>query len=270
MMPQQTLVQKILPLSTKCWLISLMLAQAVFVTYLCLGYGLASLKGKPQAWNTFNNTAFVANDTAGNLFYGLHVLLAIIMIAGGSFQLIPAIRNKFIKFHRMNGRIYVSLACVISLAGMYLILFRGTVGNVFLHSMTFFSGIVVVLSSFLAIRAIRRKEISIHQRWATRLFLAANGVLFFRLFIFAWFLVFGSLGVNTDDFTGPTVYAVSLCSYLLPLIFFEWYRWAVKQQSKVHHLAVGVILMGISAIFLIGLFGITMANWYPSIVRGFG
>jgi hypothetical protein len=160
---------------------------------------------------------------------------------------------------------------------MYLITSRGTVGDLFMHSMTFFSGLVVLLASFLAVKAARSRNIKLHSEWAIRLFLAANGVLFFRLIIFAWFMVFGALGVNTDDFTGPTVYAVSVSAYLLPLVIFEWYRRLHRQLSDASKLtsvqsnimlktyAISICLILIGMIFLIGLFGITLGSWYPSL-----
>jgi uncharacterized membrane protein len=199
------------------------------------------------------------------------------MIVGGTLQLLPQIRKRFIEFHKFNGRVFVVLACTISLAGMYLITSRGTVGDLFMQSMTFFSGLVVLVSSFLAVKAARSRNIKLHSEWAIRLFLAANGVLFFRLIIFAWFMVFGALGVNTDDFTGPTVYAVSVSAYLLPLIMFELYRRMQRQLDvasktasvgsmlQISTYALSVSLFFIGLVFLLGLFGITLGNWYPSV-----
>lgn len=276
-MSDVTKVRKTLTLSTQFWLISLIAAQIVFVLYLILGYGLSTVENQLEAWNKFNDTAFKDGDTLGNLAYGMHVLLAIVMIVGGTLQLLPQIRKRFIEFHKFNGRVFVVLACTISLAGMYLIISRGTVGDLFMQSMTFFSGLVVLVSSFLAVKAARARNIKLHSEWAIRLFLAANGVLFFRLIIFAWFMVFGALGVNTDDFTGPTVYAVSVSAYLLPLVIFEWYRRLHRQLSDASKLtsvqsnimlktyAISICLILIGMIFLIGLFGITLGSWYPSL-----
>lgn len=270
-------MRNILKLSSQFWLVCLILAQVVFVIYLVLGYGLATLESQIEGWNKFNETAYKDGDTIGNIAYGLHVLLAIVMIIGGSLQLIPKIRQRFITFHKINGRVFVSLACTISLAGMYLIIFRGTVGDLFMHSMTFFSGTVVLVASFYAVKAARSRNIKLHSDWALRLFLAANGVLFFRLIIFAWFMIFGTLGVNTDDFTGPTVYAVSVSAYLLPLIIFEWYRRTQRQLGAVSttvntgsllkfgSYALSGCLGIIGLVFMLGLFGITLGSWYPSV-----
>jgi hypothetical protein len=198
--------------------------------------------------------------------------LAIVMIIGGSLQLIPAIRRNYKTFHKYNGRLFVTLACSISLAGMYLLLSRGTVGNPLLHGLTAFSGVMVIVSSFFAIRAIRNANVTLHQRWALHLFLAANGVLFFRLFIFAWITLFGTLGINTADFTGPAVISVSVLSYVAPHIIAQLI-WVVKvtatgNTNRVSLLKnlISVTLLVVSAVFIIGLFGLTLGSWYPAVV----
>lgn len=251
--------------SKKIWFTCLLLAQICFVIYLALGYGLTGITSGISGWSRLNSSAYVANDVTGNFMYAAHVLLAIVMIIGGSLQLIPSIRTKHPRFHRYNGRIFVLLACTISLAGIYLILARGTVGNTLMQGLTIFGGCVVILSSILAVRAAKKRNISLHKIWAIRLYLAANGVLFFRLMIFAWFLIFGTLGVDTTTFTGPTVLAVSICSYVIPLLIAELVRYADKTSSKVITTAATALMMLISMIFLIGLLGVVLANWYPAI-----
>jgi uncharacterized membrane protein len=256
---------KMFKTSQTIWFVSLMLAQLFFVIYLIAGYGISSVTTGLSQWNKFNTSAYVSGDTVGNTMYAGHVLLAIIMIVGGSLQLIPAIRHRFTRFHRYNGRVFVLLACTISLAGLYLITVRGTVGNTLMHSLTAFSGAVVIISSIFAVRAARKRSFALHQQWALRLFLAANSVLFFRLFIFAWFITFGSLGVNTENFTGPTVLSVSVLSYIVPLIIVQLVWYANKGKQPWLLISLSALLLLISAIFLLGLFGLIVGNWYPSV-----
>lgn len=246
--------------SKKIWFLCLLLAQICFVIYLVLGYGLTSMTTGISDWNHLNSTAYIANDPTGNLMYAAHVLLAIVMIIGGSLQLIPSIREKHYQFHRINGRIFVLLACTISFAGIYLILTRGT-----FDWFIIFDGCLVILSSILAVRAARKSNIKLHKIWAIRLYLAANGVLFFRLMIFAWFLTFGALGIDTATFTGPTVLAISVCSYVIPLFIAELIRYAENTTNKVITITSASIMILISIIFLVGLFGIVLAEWYPKI-----
>jgi|TARA_B100000470_G_C19771740_1_gene383365 uncharacterized membrane protein len=256
---------KALEYSKKLWFISLLMAQICFVVYLILGYGMTGLTTGLSGWNRLNNTAYVANDATGNLMYAVHVLFAVVMILGGSLQLIEKLRAKYRTFHRYNGRVFVVLACCISFAGMYLMIVRGTVGNTLMHALTMFGGFVVIVSSIFAVKTARARDFNAHKTWAIRLYLAANGVLFFRLMIFAWFLVFGTLGVDTATFTGPAVIAVSLCSYLVPLLIAELVRYAEQTPHTSITLATASLMALISVVFLIGLFGVTLANWYPAI-----
>ncbi|WP_158307892.1 DUF2306 domain-containing protein [Pseudoalteromonas sp. BSi20652] len=257
---------KLLEMSKKMWLTCLLMAQICFVIYLALGYGLTGLTKGISGWSRLNNTAYVASDPTGNSMYALHVLLAIVMIIGGSLQLIPAIRAKYAKFHRYNGRVFVILACTISLAGMYLMIARATVGNTLMHALIMFGGCMVLLASILAVQAARKRNITKHKIWAIRLYLAANGVLFFRLIIFAWFLTFGTLGIDITTFTGPTVLAVSICSYVIPLLIAELVRHAETTTNKIITITTASLMVLISIVFLVGLFGVVLASWYPAIV----
>ncbi|WP_029880486.1 DUF2306 domain-containing protein [Pseudoalteromonas sp. TB64] len=257
---------QLLSISKKMWFACLLIAQGCFVTYLILGYGLTSVTTGLSGWSLLNKTAYIANDPTGNLMYAAHVLLAIVMIIGGSLQLIPTLRVKYTKFHRYNGRLFVLLACTISLAGIYLMVVRGSVGSPLTQGLTIFGGCVVILSSIFAVRAAKTRNIKHHQIWAIRLYLAANGVLFFRLIIFAWFLIFGTLGIDTATFTGPTVLAVSICSYVLPLGIAELIRYAEKTTNTIILITTASIMVLISLIFLVGLSGVVLANWYPAIV----
>ncbi|MDO6565609.1 DUF2306 domain-containing protein [Alteromonas sp. 1_MG-2023] len=256
---------KLYDTSQKIGFSCLLIAQAFFVSYLIAGYGFTGLSEGVSQWNRFNSTAYVAGDYLGNAMYAAHVLLAIVMIMGGSLQLMPAIRRKYRSFHKYNGRLFVTLACSISLAGMYLLLSRGTVSTPLLHGLTAFSGIMVILSSFFAIRAIRNANVALHQRWALHLFLAANGVLFFRLFIFAWMTLFGTLGINTADFTGPAVIGVSVLSYVTPHIIAQLIWMANHENHVLLKICISVTLLLVSAAFLIGLFSLTFGIWYPTI-----
>ncbi len=125
---------------------------------------------------------------------------------------------------------------------------------------------LVFCGSILAVRVAKKRNISLHKIWAIRLYLAANGVLFFRFMIFAWFLLFGTLGVDTTTFTGPTVLAVSICSYVIPLLIAELVRHAETTTNKIITIATASLMVLISIIFLVGLFGIVLAEWYPAII----
>lgn len=254
--------------SAQAWFAVLVAAQLCFVLYLISGYGHATLSADLARWNQFNSGAFEPDNPAGNLAYGLHVLLAIVMIAGGPLQLIPALRARYRRFHKINGYTFVTLAVCISVAGQYLLWTRGTVGTLSMHLMTSFSGIVVVVSAVMAVRAARNKRISLHQVWAVRLFLAANSVLFFRILLFGWLMLFGQEGIDFSTFSGPAVVAISIGSYILPLLMFECYRYGLTAQSVFATVSI-TMAMGLAVVcFSVGTFGVVAGNWYPTIFSG--
>ncbi|MBT0587333.1 hypothetical protein KIU71_12990 [Alteromonas sp. SM 2104] len=160
---------------------------------------------------------------------------------------------------------FLTLACTISIAGIYLMISRGTVGSWPMHVMTGFSGVVVLVSSFFALRAALQKRFVEHRVWAIRLYLAANGVLFFRIMLFGWLMVFGQLGIDFATFTGPAIMFVSVASYLLPLAVFEFYQYSQRSGSTlINGLFTGLMCV-VSLCFLIGTAGVVMGNWYPTL-----
>lgn len=256
---------KLLSWSARSWLSVLVFCQLLFVIYLIFAYANPAITGNLAQWNGNAPNAFVENDTAGNVAFGMHVLLAIIMILGGPLQLIPAIRNRFRTFHRINGRIFVMLAVLISVVGIYLIWTRGTVGDTLMQGLTTFNGVVTIVSGYFAYTYARQRKIAIHQVWATRLFIVANGVLYFRILLFGFLVAIGPVGIDFETFTGPTVVALSLCSYVFPVLYYEVYRSAQRSQSALYIYAVSLSMITITLTFVVGTFGVTVANWLPSI-----
>ncbi|HAA19409.1 MAG TPA: hypothetical protein DCP28_11795, partial [Cytophagales bacterium] len=56
-----------------------------------------------------------AGDAPVNVSIVMHVLLAAVVSIGGPLQIIPQVRKRFPKFHRINGRIYIMSGVTISL-----------------------------------------------------------------------------------------------------------------------------------------------------------
>ncbi|MFS9605358.1 DUF2306 domain-containing protein, partial [Klebsiella pneumoniae] len=63
----------------------------------------------------------------------LHLLLALLMTAGGVVQLVPALRRRLPALHRGVGRAFMVAALLGSLSGLYLLWVKGTVGDLGQH-----------------------------------------------------------------------------------------------------------------------------------------
>ena len=84
------------------WFLVAVIGQWAFLYFIVAFYGPSTLQGNFEAWskNTFLFKGYIAGDTAGNLAFAAHVLLAAVIAFGGAIQLIPQIRTRAITVHR--------------------------------------------------------------------------------------------------------------------------------------------------------------------------
>lgn len=202
-------------------------------------------------------------DFLGNLMIFSHIALAFVITFSAPLQLIPRLRNRFRKFHRWNGRVYVFTALLISVAGLYLIFVRGIVGSLVIGIGNIINATLIVTSAVLTWRFAVKKKMEKHRRWALRLFVLANGVWFFRLGFAFWILINQGTPGHTDDFTGPFDIALGYGHTLLPLAILEIYFWVQRSVSTRAYISMAVLLGVISLIMVGAIFAAGMIFWLP-------
>ncbi|RJG22381.1 DUF2306 domain-containing protein [Massilia cavernae] len=172
------------------WFLVTVIGQLLFVFYVAAFYGGAVVQGDLARWNkVLPHGGYIAGDTMGNLAIGTHVLIAVIVIAGGALQLIPQVRQLAPTFHRWNGRVYVLLAVVSSIIGLYMLWFRAGIGGTVQHiGMSVDAGLIMFCAA-MAVRHARARNFDAHRRWALRLFLVVSAVWFFRVGLMFWILI---------------------------------------------------------------------------------
>lgn len=81
-------------------------------------------------------------------------------------------------------------------------------------------------------------------------------------------MLFGQVGIDFSTFRGPAVAAISIGSYILPLLMFEWYRYGLTAQSVFATVSIPMP-MGLAVVcFSVGTFDVVAGNWYPTIFPG--
>jgi hypothetical protein len=241
------------------WGVTAILGQWAFVYYIVGFYVVSTLQGDFQAWGLNERLfkGYVPGDRAGNLAFAAHVLLAAIVAFGGTVQLIPQIRKRFIAVHRWNGRLFLLTAIAASLAGVYLAWGRsgpavpGASGNAM-------GAILIVVFGVLAWRAARAGDVTSHRRWALRAFLAVNGVWFQRVGMMAWVIVNqGPTGIR--QFFDVWQFG----SYLLPLAMLELYLRAQASGSPARKFAAAGALIVLTLLMGAGIVGMYVFSWGP-------
>jgi hypothetical protein len=256
---------KALAAAAHCWFLIAALGLWIFAGYVALFYVGSALRGDFEAWNQVLPRGYTPGDTLGNLAVGIHLLLALAIIAGGPLQLIPWIRVRFALFHRINGRVFLVGSCLASLAGLYLVWVRGgPSGGLMNHLGITLDAILILAFSALTIRYAMLRKITIHRRWALRLFLVVNAVWFFRIGIMFWLFVHQEpVGFDPQSFTGPFLNVMAFAQTLLPLAILELYLRAQDTDSVIAKLAMSAGLLVVTAVMAVGIFAATMGMWLP-------
>jgi Predicted membrane protein (DUF2306) len=258
--------KKVLDISATFWFVVATLGQWIFVAYIFAFYGTSALHGDFEKWNKVLPHGFVAGDWKGNLVVGLHIFFATIMILGGSLQLMPQVRNRFPTFHRWLGRVYVTIAILISLDGLTMVWTRGSVGDTVQHVSISIQAIYIIAFALLSIHYARARDFVTHRKWALRLYMVVNGVWFFRLGLMFWIFVNqGPVGFDPETFTGPFLTILSISIYALPisLLLLEVYLRAKDSTNNLLKYVSASLIFASTLIVAVGIFAATLIMWLP-------
>lgn len=259
-----SVADRALKVATRFWFVIAVAGQWMFACYVAAFYGGSAVRGDLQAWNKVMPHGHVPGDTMGNLAIAAHLFLAVIIIVGGPLQLIPQIRSHAPAFHRWNGRIYMPAVFLTSLAGLYMVWSRGTVGDTVQHLGITLDAILIMVFAVLALRYAVAREITTHRRWALRLFMVVNGVWFFRVGLMFWIAVNqGPAGFDPKTFTGPFLSFWSFADYLLPLAILELYLRTKERAGATGRFAMALGLFVVTLAMGTGIVVATMGMWLP-------
>jgi hypothetical protein len=249
--------------SVAFWYLATVIGQVIFVAYVLAVYGGAVVAGDLAGWNKVMPHGYVPGDSAGNVAIGVHLLMAAVIMLGGALQLLPALRARAPRFHRWNGRIYLAGAAFASVSGLYMIWFRGTVGDVSQHIGTSVNALLILAFAAMALKRALGRDFAAHRRWALRLFLSVSGVWFFRVGLMFWIAVNGGpAGFDPKTFTGPFLTFLAFGQYLVPLGVLQLYL-ACRERGTGVRLGMAVLLFILTLGICAGVAVATMGMWLP-------
>ncbi|RYE74801.1 MAG: DUF2306 domain-containing protein [Oxalobacteraceae bacterium] len=237
--------------------------QAAFVWMILAHYGAKTLAANYGGWNDKPLIkGHVPGDTAGNIMFAAHVLLAALVTTGGLMQLVPAIRRNAPWLHRWTGRMFFSVAIFMALGGLWLTWVRQTYLSIISAAAVSLDGVLILICAIIAWRFARKRNFAAHRRWAIRAFMVVNGVWFLRVGLMAWVLVSGGgMGMNRS-LSGPADIVIQFGAYLIPLAMLELYFRAQDSRSLLAKRMVAALLMLSAAVTLLGIGGAIAFMWW--------
>ena len=255
---------RFLKLSGILWFFAAAVGQWIFAYYVAAHYiPILALDGLPGLEKSELPNGYVPGDLAGNIAIAAHLLIAIVIIGGGPLQLTPFIRNRFRTFHRYLGRIYVTLAVLTSLAGLWLVWTRGTVGGLIGYLAISLDAVLIMIFAAIAVRFAIKKQIDKHRRWAMRLFMVVSAVWFFRIGIMFWFMTTGGIGIDPETFEGPALSVLYFAQMFIPLSILQLYFNAQGSTKAGPKITVALLVMAATGVTAFGIFGAAMGMWFP-------
>lgn len=257
-----------LEIAVTCWFVAALIGQWAFFYYIVSFYGASTVHGHFETWRKarFLVKGYVPGDTVGNLVFAAHALLAAVVVLTGALQLVPQLRSRAISVHRWNGRVFIVAALCVSAGGLYMVWIRHSTPSVAAAIGVSMNALLVVVFSALAWRAAIRRTISSHRRWALRAYVAANGVWFQRVGVFAWIVLNrGPVGM-TRGMNGPFDYFWFYAYFILPLLILELYLHASARAGTRHRFVIAAFMSVATVVMVIGVVGTFLLMWRPILV----
>lgn len=250
--------------SGKLWFLVAAAGQGAFVYFLLAFYGRRTLAGDYPAWNDKPLIdGYIAGDTAGNVMFIAHALLAAVVTVGGLIQMVPVVRRRAAMLHRWNGRVFLVIALFMALGGIWLTNVRGTQLSSISAAAITVNGILILIAATFAWRLALARRFAEHRIWAMRTFLLVNGVWFLRVAIMAWVLLNqGPVGMN-QTLSGPADVGLVFGCYLVPLAVLEVYLRAQRSNAFAFKLAAALLVVVMTGIMAVGIFGTVAIMWGP-------
>lgn len=256
--------------AAKFWFVVAVAGQFAFAFTIASFYAMTALRGGIQAWNKVLIVQYTAGATMSNAALIGHILFGTLISIAGAFQIIPQIRSRFPVFHRWNGRLFLLAAVTQGITGLYMTLFSKRIPFSGLQRFPIsLSGVLLIAFAILALRYAMKRDFKTHRRWALRLFLVGSGSWFFRVGFSLTVLLFGPIGFDPANFSGPLPVFWAYAEYLLPLAVLELYFRAQDHPGMLRRMATAGILFVLTLGMGAGIFVTAAAQWTPKVKAAF-
>ena len=252
--------------AVKFWFGVLVIGDLIFAGSTALFYGLTALRGDMHVWNKHLAHGYIPGDGAGNAMLIGHLAAAVLVTLSGAAQCVPAIRRRVPRLHRWNGRVFIVTAFGLSLAGLYLLLTRGSPTTPLQQFATVILAPLVMGCAAMAWRTALRRDFVSHRRWALRLFLLTNSALFIRAAISLISIVLAGVGaLDITVIQGPVATVVMFGQYCLPLAVLELYFWSQTHGGPAARLSMAGVLVALTIVMGAGIGAASAAIFAPNI-----
>ncbi|MEO0796796.1 MAG: DUF2306 domain-containing protein [Verrucomicrobiota bacterium] len=258
-----------LAVACKAMMATIWFSAALFGAYILAFYAGNWLAQKHELWNTYLPELYDAKRPVSTVGMGVHFAGGGIILILGCIQIMNGVRERWPRFHRITGRIYL-LACLLTtLGGLTFIFTSGTIGGPVMDVGFVGYGICMMVATVETARHAIKGRFDAHRAWALRLFALAIGSWLYRMYYGFWFLLFGKW-LHTPDFRGLFDFFMSYWFYIPNLLVVQailgrgdWFRSQFAQRLTT------VLLSGSTLFLILGTYFFGAKIWLPKIFYWF-
>jgi uncharacterized membrane protein len=113
----------------------------------------------------------------------VHVVAGCLFMVLGPVQFWPAVRNRWLWFHRLSGRVFMIASLVGVISALMFIDGLPVFGNLSARVAVAFGSMAFLVCLVQGYRTIRRRQIAAHREWMIRTFAIGLGISTFRVLI---------------------------------------------------------------------------------------
>ncbi|GHB48971.1 DUF2306 domain-containing protein [Mongoliitalea lutea] len=247
------------------------ISSGLFGLYIVAHYGGSFVSSKMEQWNgLFNPNLYDPNYIQATRGMALHFVAGGIILVLGSIQLLEWVRNRFLNFHRIVGRIYIFACLLTALGGLTFIFLRGTVGGPVMNVGFGAYGIAMLICSIQTIRFARIKLVEQHKAWAIRLYALAIGSWLYRMY-YGFMFFTGFLPLEAREFRDPIDVFMIFFFWVPNLLVAEFFiRSSTNKLPKSIQLSGSLMLWLVIVFISLATYNVTKGSWGPAILGMFG
>ena len=152
-------------------------------------------------------------------------------------------------------------AVTLSVAGLYMTWFRGSVGDLSVHLGSTLNAVLIWLCGGMALRYALARDLRNSSPLGSSLLPGRKCVVVFRIGFFLSFLIFkGPFGFDPVTFRGPFLTFMTFAQYLIPLAVLEIYLRAQDHPGALRRMATAGMLFVLTLVMGVGLFAVARLN----------
>ena len=140
--------------------------------YFVLDSNFGLLASKPEA--------LLADGLWNTAFYG-HILLGGLALFIGWIQFNQKLRNRRLNLHRRIGKVYMLSVFISGICGLYIALYA--TGGIISVLGFFILGIVWLSTTFLGLKAVKKRNIEAHEKWMILSYAACFAAVTLRIWL---------------------------------------------------------------------------------------